>query len=1015
MGGQQLACVGSTGSSPSPSVTASGGGLYLQPPACVSSVGRVLTPPTGCGWECAILAGVVARAGEVFVGRVRELGELERAVDATRAGSGATILVAGEAGIGKSRLASVLAGRARAAGFEILLGRAIDLVGVELPYQPFLEALRPLGDPRQIDEPRAGSQLHVFENTLALLTDRAAAAPVLLVLEDLHWADTSTLDVTVFLAHNLDSRAVLLLASYRADEPSSAERMRRFADRVRRSGSAVLLGLGPLERDELSALLAARTDGSLPAKLTNEIVARAEGNPFFAEELLAAADDPSRELPRGLRELLLQRVARLDRRTQGLLRVAAAAGRDVAYPLLRAVTALPERDVRESLRRAVDHGVLVAHQATGSFRFRHALLAEAIYATILPGEREELHAKLAEELARSGAASAAELAPHWEAAGRSTDALAASIDAAREAEAVFGLAEALAHLERALALWHAVPDAAGLTGLDLAELCTRTAELASQTSAALRAVELGRQAIEAAGEGDPHRAALLHVRLGEYLEQTGREDACLAAVERAVELVPAEPPSPERAYSLGTLAGVLGVAWRYAESLPICEQALALARDVGAPEAEVRALTVLGTDLAYLGRGEEGVAHLRQALQLADEIGDHIGLERAWIHLTDVLTMLGRLRESARVGQEGLEVMRRCGIDSPLLVANQIEALVAIGDWDEADRLSAAALRGITSSFPYWLLTIRAAVEIGRGELDAARAHLEDARATLREDHVLGLYDSYLAELALWERRWTDAEAAIDEGLFLARPRDAAQMRVQLCAKGLRAQAELSALARARRDADAARERLSRARRLLAAARSAAAAASAVTPSTAGWRALAEAEYERARGVARPELWSDAADTWEQLERPPLAAYCRWRQAEALVSAGAPRAEASVPLRDAYAVAARIGAQPLLRELELLAQRARLDLAPAVAASSSGKEGPEEILGLTPREAEVLSLLARGYTNREIAATLVISVKTAAVHVSHILRKLDAPNRLEAAAIAHRLLPPHVGRRELEG
>jgi DNA-binding CsgD family transcriptional regulator len=966
------------------------------------------------GWECAILAGVVARAGEVFIGRVRELGELERAVDGTRAGSGVTVLVAGEAGIGKSRLASELAGRARTAGFEILLGRAIDLVGAELPYQPFLEALRPLGEPRQVDGPRAGSQLHVFENTLALLTNRAAAAPVLLVLEDLHWADTSTLDLTVFLAHNLDSRAVLLLATYRADEPSSAERMRRLADRVRRSESAVLLDLGPLERDELSALLAARTDGSLPTRLTNEIVARAEGNPFFAEELLAAAGDPSGELPRGLSELLLQRVARLDRRTQGLLRVAAAAGRDVAYPLLRAVTALPERDVRESLRRAVEHGVLVADQATGSFRFRHALLAEAIYATILPGEREELHAKLAEELARSGAASAAELAPHWEAAGRRTDALGASVDAAREAEAVFGLAEALAHLERALALWDAVPDAAELVGLDFAELCTRTAELASEVGAAARAVELGRRAIEVVGEDDRHRAALLHVRLGEYLEQTGREDACLAAVERAVELVPAEPPSPVRAYALGSLAGVLGVVWRRAESLPICEQALALARDVGAREAEVRALTVRGSDLAYLGRGEQGVGDLRQALKLAEEIGDRIGLERAWVHLTDVLTMLGRSGESARLGQEGLEAMRRYGIDSPLLVANRIEALLAIGDWDEAERLSAAALRGITSSFRSWLLTIRAAVEIGRGELDAARAHLEAARAALREDHELVLYDSYLAELALWERRWTDAEAAIDEGLSRARPRDAAQIRVQLCAKGLRAQADLAALARARRNADAARERLSRARRLLTAARDATAEASAVTPSTAGWRALAEAEYERARGVARPELWSDAANTWEQLERPPLAAYCRWRQSEALVAAGASRGEASMPLREAYAVAARIGAQPLLHELELLAERARLDPMPPDADLHDATQGLEEPLGLTPREAEVLTLVARGLTNREIAAALVISAKTAGVHVSHILRKLDAPNRVEAAAIAHRLLPPDLGRREFE-
>jgi DNA-binding CsgD family transcriptional regulator/tetratricopeptide (TPR) repeat protein len=955
--------------------------------------------------ECAILVGVVARASEVFVGRVRELGELERAVDATQAGSGATILVAGEAGIGKSRLASELAVRARAAGFEILLGRAIDLVGVELPYQPFLEALRPLGEPRQVDEPRAGSQLHVFENTLALLTDRAAAAPVLLVLEDLHWADTSTLDLTVFLAHNLDSRRVLLLATYRADEPASSERMRRLADRVRRSGSAVLLDLGPLERDEVSTLLAARTDGSLPPRLTNEIVARAEGNPFFAEELLAAAGDPSGELPRGLRDLLLQRSTRLDRRTQSLLRVAAAAGRDVGYPLLCAAAALPERDVRDSLRRAVDHRVLVADRVAGSFRFRHALLAEAIYTTILPGEREELHARLAQELARSGATSPAELAPHWAAAGRSSEALAASVDAARQAEAVFGLAEAHAHLERALALWPAVPDAAELAGMDLAELCAWTSELAGLVGAAARAVELARRAIELVGAQDPHRAALLHVQVGEYLLDLGSRDGLLAAFERAVELVPAEPPSPERAYALGSLAGGLMVAWRHAESLPIAERALALARNVGAREAEVRALTVLGGDLAYLGRSEEGLAHFRQARQLAEEIGDRLGLERAYANCTDALTMLGRPRESARLAQSGLEAMRRYGIESALLVSNQIEALLAIGDWDEAERLSAAALRRITSSFPYWLLTLRADVEIGRGDFDAARAHLEAASATLLEDRVRGLYDGYLADLALWERRWTDADAAIQEGLAQARQRDAAQIRVQLCAKGLRAQAEMAALARARRDADALRDRLGRARKLLTVARRAAGEASAITLNATGWLTLGEAEYIRSCGEARPEAWADAAATWDRLERSPAAAYCRWRHAEALVTAGASRVEASVPLRDAHAVATRIGAKPLAEELERLAERARLDLVPPDTGSADSQQDPKRILGLTPREAEVLRLIARGYTNREIAETLVISVKTAGVHVSNILRKLNAPNRVEAAAIAHRLTP----------
>jgi DNA-binding CsgD family transcriptional regulator/tetratricopeptide (TPR) repeat protein len=955
-----------------------------------------------------------ARTGAVFVGRGGELGELGRALDAARAGSGATVLVAGEAGIGKTRLASELAKRARGAGFEVLLGRSIDLVGTELPYQPFVEALRPLGGFPQADEEMLGSQLRVFEETVALLSHRAALAPVLLVLEDVHWADASTLDLVVFLAHNLDDRRVLLLATYRADELSSAERVRRLAEGVRRSGSALVLELGALQRVELAALLVARAEASLPAALTEAIVARSEGNPFFAEELLAAAGDQGGALPNGLRDLLLQRVARLDPPSRSLLRLAAAAGRDVGYPLLRAVAALPEGEVRESLRRAVEHGVLVAVQAAGSFRFRHALLAEAVYATILPGEREELHARLAEELARGAAAAPAELAPHWAAAGRSAEALAASIEAARETEAVFGVAEAHAHLERALRLWHAVPDAADLVKVDLAELCSWAAELASQTGAAPRAVELARRAIDLVEGRDPLRAALLYDRLGRYLHESGRSDAALRAFEHVVDLVPAEPASAERAQALAALGHGLMLAWRFDESLATCEQALALARTVGADAVELRVLLDLGRDLAYLGRADEGVALVWQALEAAEKSGDPIALLHAYISLTDVLMMLGRPRQSARIGERGLEAVRRYGIDSTVLVANSIEALLTTGEWDEADNLSTAALRAITANFPYMLLMLRADLELGRGDFDGARAHLDAALGTLREDRGLGIYDVSLAELALWERRWTQADQAVRDGLASARSRQAAQLRVWFCAKGLRAQAELAALARARRDADAVRTWLTRAGKLIGVARRAAAEASAVTPNAAGWLALAEAEYERAHGEARPGAWSDAAATWEALERPPVAAYCRWRQAEALVAGGASRAEASEPLRQAHAVTARIGAKPLAEELQLLAQRARLDLASPDARSPDGNQDLGEILGLTRREVEVLTLVARGYTNREIATTLVISAKTAGVHVSHILRKLGAPNRLAAAAIAHRLSPPHVAQPESE-
>ena len=365
--------------------------------------------------------------------------------------------------------------------------------------------------------------------------------------------------------------------------------------------------------------------------------------------------------------------------------------------------------------------------------------------------------------------------------------------------------------------------------------------------------------------------------------------------------------------------------------------------------------------------------------------------------------MLGRLGESVQVGRRGLEVVRRYGSDATVLIANIIEALIASGEWDDADRLSAAAVRSITANYPYMVLMNRAELELGRGDFASAKAHLDAALPSLREDRGLGIYDVYLAELALWERRWVDADAHVDAALTRASSPHTDQLRVWFSAKGLRAVAELAALARARRDADAAVAWLAKADRLVTIARSAAATASSITPNAGGWLALAEAEYDRAQGLGAPDTWSGAASTWEHLERPVLAAYCRWRETEALVAVDAPRTAAAIPLRYAHTVATRIGAEPLRRELELLAQRARLDLARPEPTPPDETSRWADALGLTPREVDVLGLVARGYTNPDIAKALFISVKTASVHVSNILRKLDVPNRREAAAVAHRL------------
>jgi DNA-binding CsgD family transcriptional regulator/tetratricopeptide (TPR) repeat protein len=942
--------------------------------------------------------GMPARATAAFVGRPRELDELNRALAAARVGRGVTILISGEPGIGKTRLAAEVMSRARADGFDVLLGRSIDLIGTELAYLPFIEALRSLGEVGA-----TGSQLQAFESTLALLAARAAVTPVLLVLEDVHWADASSLDLLVYLSHNLEERPVVLLATYRPDDADSLERMRGLADRVRRSGAAMLLELGPLSSHEVAALLA-DDEGAPPTSTTETIFARSGGNPFFALELRASA--AAGELPPRLRDMLTGRLADLDRLTRSLLRVAAAAGRDVSYSLLVAVIARPDRDVRESLRAAVEHGVLVADQERGQFRFRHALLAEAVYATILPGEREWVHARLADELARDPSAGPAELAPHWALAGRSADALRASVAAALDAQDVFGLAEALSHVERALSLWHAVPDAAAVAGLDLAELCTWGAELASQLGAGPRAVELAQRAMSLLGATDVRRPAQ-QVRVAEYLYEVGEDDAALAALQRAVEIVPTQPPTGERAYALASLAGGLMLAGRREESMRVAELALDLAQVVGAGEAEVRARTVLAGDLAYLGGGDHGIAQFRHVLRLAAEIGDHWGLDRAYVNFTDALTMLGRPREAAELGREGIEVLRRYGIHSPLIVANRIEALLATGDWQEADAVSGAALRVPAASYQDALFILRAELDLGRGRFPAAHAHLETARKLMRRGIGLTMtrYLGCVAELALWERRWSHAREAVDEGLELTTLPADADSWFWLCAEGLRALAELAALARARRDDHTLASVLGGAAALIEQAAQAAAEAAAVRPNTAGWLALAKAEYGRVTGTGIAEMWECAAEQWDRLERPPLAAYSRWRQAETLVTAGAPRREATVALRIANAVATRLGAQPLLREIGLLAERARLDPT-SPATHSTDATDPLRDLGLTSREVEVLALVAGGRTNREIATELVISVKTAGVHVSHILHKLGAANRIEAAAIAHRIQAP---------
>ena len=742
-----------------------------------------------------------------LVGRADELQRLETALAAAAESRGSMVLIAGEAGIGKTRLASELAERARKSGATVLSGRCIDLVGSGLPYLPLVEALRPLrGSPALADvgrslrelsrlvpelsepgtpvPPDAGgpdSQLRLFEETLAVLEHVGAEAPLVLVLEDLHWADGSTLDLVAFLAHAAREQRMLLVATYRSDEIKPESSLRRLVSELLRAREAAALALEPLGRDEVARLVVTIAEAPLPAARATEICERSEGNPFFAEELVAAAERGEETLPRVLRDVLLQRLAGLGAETQSLLRVAAAAGRDVPYRLLAAVVPVSEAQLVEALRRTVEHDVLVPDQPAGSFRFRHALLAEAIYATVLPGEREELHARLARALgddpALAASSIAGELAHHWAAAGRPVEALRASVDAARDAAAVSGPSEALQHVEHVLELWPLVDDPEALVGVELRTFLGWAAEVAFFAGAPGQAAELIRRVISLADPADGVQLGLLYERLGTFLlpPSVGDREAALAAYKRAAELVPEQPPSAERVRVLAGLGHALMLSGRFAESRAVCEEALEVADAIGDDRPAVRALGILGVDLFHLGRSAEGIECVRDARRRARERGLVPDELRTYVNLSDLLMIGGRLPEAARDALDGLAAARRLGYERStgvVVAANAAEALLGLGDWTRAEELLDAALRAPGGFRREALHIVRAELALGRGELEAARRHLESGlRATL-EPQSTAVYACLQAELALWEGRPEAAASALDVGLRSDAPDD---------------------------------------------------------------------------------------------------------------------------------------------------------------------------------------------------------------------------------------------------
>ena len=968
-----------------------------------------------------------------FVGRTAELSRLEDTVVSAAAGRGAIALVAGEAGIGKTRLVSELCSRLAQSGSTVLSGRCIDLVGAGLPYFPLVEAIRQLraspareelaGDLHQLirfvpelggsegamtPSGRPDTQLRLYRETVELLDRLSGDQPSVLVLEDLHWADASTLGLVSYLAYAVQDRRILVIATYRIDQPR--EDLARLVVELGRSGAATSVVLAPLSDRELVRLLSGASEEAPDHALVASICARSEGNPFYAEELLAAAGDDDASIPPVLRDVLLQRFTQLGGEARATLRLAAASSRDIPYRLLAAVVPYDAEVTQRALREAVEAGLLVGDTGVGTFRFRHALLAEAIYSTLLPGEREAIHARLAQALvadpASAASSIAAEVAHHWAAAGRSAEALRASVTAARDADAVAARPEALRHLESALELWPQVDDPQALANLDLEQLLQWSAEVAYYAGAGGRAPDLLRRAIALNGAvSDAVQLGLLHARLATYLLPIGERTAAIAACERAVELVPAEPPSAERATVLAAYGHALMLAWRLDESRAACGEALAVAAAIGDERPALRARAVLGMSLYLLGFADDGTACLHDARQLARENGLVRDELRAQVLLSDVLLMQGRLAEAVKEALHGLALSRQHGYERSsgvVLGANAAEALLLLGDWSRAEEVLETTMLCTGGFRPEGVHIVCAQLELGRGQLRLAREHLELSARAGDEPQSRAAYAAISAELALWEGRFDGAIELVDRALALGERCDLQIREHRICALGLWAEAERVSDATVRRETAIVERSQRHADELLKRARRSASRAANMASEASGWLAVAEAEHSRVAGMPNPDRWQAGVVAWDKLGRPFWAAYCRWRLAEALLASGAPRSEATAPAREAHRMASRLPAALLLDAVEQLARRGRLDL---VGSDARALPDDDNVLGLTTREREVLQLLARGYTNREIATELVISVKTASVHVTHILRKLDVASRLEAARIAQQLAP----------
>ncbi|MFB9909529.1 helix-turn-helix transcriptional regulator [Allokutzneria oryzae] len=970
------------------------------------------------------------------MGRSSQLRRLRSALQHAQRGTAAAVLLAGDAGVGKSRMVAELSDIANAEGARVLIGRCLDAGETGLPYLPYAELLGQLGEddvhlvkarpalgklaPDLVEAPRHVSgadrrldpdlgQLQLFDAMHGLITELATERCVVLVLEDLHWADSSTRYLTSFLLSRLRSQRVLVVATYRTDDLHRRHPLRPLLAELVRLPAVERLDLAPFDAKEARSFVAQLAERDLPEETIAEIAAKSEGNAFFAEELVAAWADRCNGMPTGLADVLLSRVEALSPHAQKVVRTASVAGRWVRHSRLQEVSDLAEADLEAALREAVAHHVLVFSEGEERYVFRHALLREAVYGDLLPGERVRVHGAYAKHAATTLGArgSAAALAHHSLESHDLPGALSASVLAAKEAKDSGAFAEALYHYEQALKLWQAVPDPTEVAGVDELSLTRKAAYMAYQAGEADRAIAFARALARLSEEQGDRSVTADSLRIyAQYLLFSADHKLTKAAelIERAWELVESEPDTPVKAW-------VLAVRCRIATHLDMpdeiamgyAEEALRVAKAAGASGAEADAQISLAIFDEYAARPKKARERQLIARDRALEVGALSVELRAWYNLCVNLYDQGELSSAlalidksvARAEQVGL-TWSAYGLETRLL---QVVARYMLGDWDGAEAAAELPGRAVPDLAAAEVAAAGLHVQVGRGHYAEVRAMLRQFGEQWRRDPLTTvLTDPCVAEMELWRGRPAEAAGRIASALRVHREYDEWGARgIWLGSLGVVAHTELARQARRNKNTAAEQDAVANGMEMLEFVRDTVRfgrpRSGELGPEGRAWVARTEAEALRLRGENDPDAWREVVQAFGY-GHVYQEAIARWRLAEALLLAG-DRDAAGVELCLAHAVADRLGAVPFRDALRQFAKRGRLTL--------DGATTPERptLNPLTPRERAVLTLVAKGNTNRQVGEKLYISEKTVSVHLTRIMSKLRAGSRTEAVAAAY--------------